>query len=242
MAVKKTTKKKRKAKKDAAPPDLREPLAPTPANLTATVAAVEKSLIGVEPPAEPHPSDLVDAMLHLTMAEGLPCSIGQECLRRFADYFVDRNEFRLTEGFEIEDLVGDLEIPNCFNRALRARDAIAEIYNDQNDVTLEFLREASVTDRKLFFQRIPVIKPAVTRFLVALMTYEEILFSDRSTMRLQQRVGLDPKSKVANEFVGTLRQLVAPHGHLPLRVNPDLPDSLSAACLVARLVPAAKGS
>ena len=240
MAVKKTTKKKRKAKKAEAPPDIRAPLEATPAHLKSTLAEVRASLEGVEPPEEARASDLVDAMLHITMAEGLPCAVGQECVRRFDGHFVDRNEFRLTEAFEVEELVADLEIPNCFNRALRARDSIAEIYNDQNEVTLEFLREASVTDRKLFFQRTPVIKPAVVHFVAALLTFEEILFSDRSTLRLQQRVGMDPKTKAVQEFFGELKQLVARFGHLPLAVAAGNSEGLSAASLVIRLAPPGK--
>ncbi|MCB9871732.1 MAG: hypothetical protein H6837_17900 [Planctomycetes bacterium] len=243
--AKKTTSKKRKPKADgeAAPPDLRAPLPATPENLTATLAAARSSLDGVDRPAEPRLGDLVDAMLHITMGEGLPCSVGQECVRRFAEHFVDRNELRLTEAYEIEDLVGDLEIPGCFARAQRAREAIAEIYNDQNDVTLEFLRELSITDRKLFFQRVPALKPVVTAFLISVITFEEVLLTDRSTLRVQQRLGID-KEPVANEFFAELRQLVQPFGHLPLSVGPAAASAadgaLCVACSVARLVPSGK--
>jgi hypothetical protein len=249
VAVKKSTKKKKaRTKKAKAPPDIRAHLAPTPANLEATIEAIKASLVALTAPPEPTPGDLVEAMLHITFGEGIACGIGQECVRRIEHEFVDLNEFRLTEGFEIERLLRDLEIPRLFERSVRARESIAEVYNDQNAVTLEFLREASVTDRNMFFQRMPVLKTPATHFIVSIMTFEEILFSDRSTLRLQQRLGLDPKDKGVNEFFGELKQLIAPFGHLPLAVGPASTDGnplidppLSAASLTMRLAPAPKG-
>ena len=246
MAVKKTTKKKKKKK--VAPPDIRSALPPTSANLTAVLAAVRSSLQTVPVPQQSTPGSLVEAMLHITMAQGICCGIGQECRRRFIEGFVDRNEFRLTEGFEIENSVADLEIPQAFQRCLRARDSIAEVYNDQNQVDLEFLREASVTDRNMFFQRMPVLKPDVVHFLQGIMTFEEIIFSDKSTLRLQQRVGLDPKASTTHEFLGQLNQMIRPYGHLPLDVGPHTGDgtsiltpALSAASELVRLGPPRKG-
>ena len=249
MAVKKSTKKKKaRPKKPAVPPDIRAAIPPTPANLKATLSAVRDALADLKPPTEPAPGDLVDAMLHITFAASMPCGVGQECLRRLEAEFVDRNEFRLTEAFEIERMLADLEIPRLFERSLRARDSIAEVYNDQNAVSLEFLREASITDRNMFLQRTPVLKPVVCHFLVAIVTFEEILFSERSTQRLQQRVGLDSKKKEVNEFLGEMRELIAPFGHLPLAVapissdgKPVLKPALSAASLIVRLAPALKG-
>ena len=246
MAVKKTTKKK-KAKK-AASPDIRAHLEPTPANLKKTLENVRASLEAVPRPGEPTRGDLVNAMLHITFADGVPCGVGQECRRRLDNEYVDRNEFRLTEAYEIEQLLSDLEIPNLFTRCARARDSIAEIYNDRNDVTLGFLREASVTDRNMFFQRVPVMKPVVTHFIVAILTFEEILFSERSTLRLQQRMGLDPKSEPVAAFFGELKQLIHPYGLLPLDVGPVAADGrphaepkLCAASHVARLAPPPRG-
>ena len=93
-----------------------------------------------------------------------------------------------------------------------------------------------------------MLKPQVVRFVVSLMTFEEILFSDRSTLRLRQRMGLDPKDTHANAFLGELKQLVIPFGHLPLRVGnptgdgkPVLEPQQSAASLVVRLAPAVRG-
>lgn len=246
MAVKKTTKKKKK--KVEAPPDIRCALPPTPANLKAILADMQASLKNVPVPPEPVPGNLVEAMLHITMAKGVSCGIGQECRRRFVEGYVDRNEFRLTEAFEITESVADLEIPQAFQRCLRARDSIAEVYNDQNKVDLEFLREASITDRNMFFQRTPVLKPDVIHFLQAIVTFEEIIFSVRSTLRLQQRVGLDPKANTTHEFLGQLNQMIRPYGHLPLDLGPDSADGtpilspeLSAASQLIRLAPVFKG-
>ena len=301
VATKKKTKAAaKKATKDATPPDLRDPLEPTPANLAAVLKAVKAALAdipepepiveepapadaGEEPasaaggadgeqqaeqaaesseqsgdappkpaPAEPETKlpqlDFVDALLHLSFCSGLPCGYGQEVLRRIEESFVDRNEFRVTEAFEVEELLRDLEIPDLFDRCLAVRDSIAQVYNDQNGVHLTFLREASISDRNMFFQRVPAVLPHVQTFLTNLLTLEEICFSEKSTVRAQQRFGLDPKNATVKKWVDELRALVKPYGHLPLTVGPhgkagrpSTKHELSPACLLARLAPPPKG-
>jgi hypothetical protein len=167
------TKKKPKTEaKASAAPDPRAALAPTAANLQLVLTELEQVLASVPPPkveavegeaaAPPLPQlDLVEAMLHIYFADGLPCGYGQEARRRIQDSFVDRNEFRVTEAFEVEDLLRDLEIPDLFDRCLAVRDSIAQVYNDQNGVNLGFLREAGISDRNTFFQRVPALQPHV---------------------------------------------------------------------------------
>ena len=192
--------------------------------------------------------DFVDALLHLSFCHGLPCGVGQEVRRRIEEGYVDRNEFRVTEAFEVEELLRDLEIPDLFDRCLAVRDSIAQIYNDQNGVHMTFLREASISDRNMFFQRVPAVLPHVQVFLTNLLTLEEICFSEKSTVRAQQRLGLDPKNATVKKWVDELRALVKPYGHLPLSVGPHGKDGkpstkheLSPACLLARLAPPPKG-
>jgi hypothetical protein len=212
---------------------------------------------GASPPAPPPPPpppvmalpqlDLVDAMLHIYFADGLPCGYGQEARRRINEGFVDRNEFRVTEAFEVEDLLRDLAIPNLFERCLAVRDSIAQVYNDQNGVNLGFLREAGISDRNTFFQRVPALQPHVVAFLSNVLTLEDLCFSEKSTLRAQQRLGLDPKDPVANKFLDQLRARLKPYGRLPLEVGPDLSSGkpnlkhpLSPACLLARLAPSGR--
>jgi hypothetical protein len=247
------TKKKPKteAKADAAP-DPRAPLSPTPANLQLVISELEKVLADLPPPTpkegEALPQlDLVEAMLHVYFAEGLPCGYGQEARRRIQESFVDRNEFRVTEAFEVEDLLRDLAIPDLFDRCLAVRDSVAQVYNDQNGVNLGFLREAGISDRNTFFQRVPAVQPHAANFLTNLLTIEDLCFSDKSTLRAQQRLGLEPKDAAAETFLDRVRALLKPYGHLPLDVGPhlsghkpNLAHVLSPACLLVRLGPPAK--
>ncbi len=201
------------------------------------------------PVEEPGPeTDLVEAMLHIYFADGLACGYGQEARRRIRESFVDRNEFRVTEAYEVEDLLRDLEIPNLFERCMWVRDSIAQIYNDQNGVQLGFLRSAAISDRNTFFQRAPALQPHVVHFLNNLLTLEEICFSDKSTLRAQQRFGLDPKDGPTGDFLNRVRVLLAPYRGMPLDVGKDLPRGkvnlthpLSPTCLLLRLGPPAKG-
>jgi hypothetical protein len=253
LATKKATTRKQASRKATrkteatrpTPPDLRAPRAPGPAAFKATLEDLRPVLAALTPPAEPHPLDLVVAMIHFTFADGAPCALGQEANRRLAAGFVDRNEFRLTEAFEIEEMLRDLEIPDLFGRCLAVRDSVAQIYNDQNAVDLSLMREAKVTDRNQFFARVPAIQPPVARFLVDLVSFEEILFSDRSTLRVHQRMGLDPKSTPVNEFIGELKSLLQPFGHVPVDVpgaaeGSQDPPPLCPACILSRLAPPAR--
>jgi hypothetical protein len=243
-----TTKKKSKTVAPDAPPDPREPLPPTAENLEAVLKQLKVVLADLPPPAadaEPRPQlDLVDALVHIYFADGLPCGYGQEARRRIAEGFVDRNEFRVTEAFEVEDMLRDLPIPSLFDRCLAVRDSVAQIYNDQNGVQLAFLREAGIADRNTFFQRVPALQPHVVTFLTNLLTIEELCFSDKSTARAQQRIGLEP---AAAKHLDELRALVKPYGYLPLDVGPhlgpkkvNLKHTLSPACLLVRLAPQGK--
>lgn len=201
-----------------------------------------------EPIARLPKLDFVDALLHIYFSTGLPCGYGQEARRRIEESFVDRNEFRVTEAFEVEDLLRDLDIPNLFDRCLAVRESIAQVYNDQNGVHMTFLREAGISDRNMFFQRVPAVQPHVVAFLTNMLTLEEICFSEKSTLRAQQRFGFDPKNSAVAKFVDEVRATVKPYGHLPLTIGPhgnggkpNVKHTLSPACVLARLAPVPKG-
>ncbi len=245
--TKSSAKAKAKPKEPAPPPDPREPITASPATFKSTLAEFEKVLATLTPPEEPELLDLVDAAVHIAFAQGLPCGYGQEVRRRIDESFVDRNEFRVTEAYEVEAMLSDLEIPNLFDRCLAVRDMISQVYADQNGITLDFMRQAAISDRNMFFQRVPGMPDEVVGFLTHLLTVEEVCFSEKSTLRAQQRLGIDPKNKAANDFFAHVRALVKPFGHLPLDVGkhgtggkPNLTHELSPACLLIRLAPPPK--
>ena len=79
---KKTAKKGSRGRTGVSTVDPRAPLAPTQGNLTATLEETTAVVGLLRPPDQPGPSDLVDSLLHLIFAEGLPCSFGQAALHR----------------------------------------------------------------------------------------------------------------------------------------------------------------
>ncbi len=247
MSAKKKSRKEDAQDEVAAVQDPRESLPQNAVSWKLVLRELELVLADIPKPAEPKAAELVEAMLHLYFADGLPCGYGQEARRRIRESFVDRNEFRVTEAYEVEDLLRDLQIPNLFDRCLWVRESVAQTYNDQNGVNLDFLRELGIGDRNNFFQRTPALRPHVATFLTNVLTIEELCFSDKSTLRAQQRFGMDPKDDEAMQFIATVRTLLQPYGHLPLEVgahladrSPNLGHVLSPACLLARLLPGSK--
>ncbi len=290
------TKKKSKAKvvEVASPPDLRDVLPPTPANLAAALKELKAVLADIpipepiavmpepeapapqvvkhdsededgggpkapEAPAEVKPAkpvepimrlpqlDYIDAMLHMYFAAGLPCGYGQEVRRRIEESYVDRNEFRVTEAFEVEEMLSDLEIPDLFDRCLAVRESVAQVYNDQNGVHLTFLRDAGISERSNFYQRVPALQHHVVVFLNHMLAIEEVCFSEKSTARAQQRLGFDPQDSAVAKFVDELRACMKPYGHVPVSIGPhgkngkpNLKHKLSPACILARLAPFVK--
>lgn len=245
--AKKTAAKKASDPAIDAPPDPRAPLPQQPASYTQCLSELATVISALPVPEAPQQIDLVEVMLHIYFADGLPCGYGQEARRRIAESYVDRNEFRVTEAYEVEDMLRDLQIPALFERCMAVREAVAQVYNDQNGVQLAFLREASIGDRNNFFQRVPALQNHVVTFLNNVLTIEELAFSDKSTLRAQQKFGLDPKDQKAVEFVAEVRRLLAPFGHVPLAVGkdlasgkPNLQHTLSPAGVLVRLLPGPK--
>ena len=245
MATKRKVAKK--ATVEAVKKDPRAPRKPSPAVFRDTVTEVRAVLEGLTPPEAPHHGDLVTAMIHYSFAQALPDGYGQEAARRIATEFVDLNEFRVTEAFEVAESFADLGVPDLFERCLAVRSAVGQVYNDQNAVSLDFLREASITERNQFLARVPGLQNSVARWLISLISFEECIFSSRSTLRVQQRLGLDPKSPAVPKFFDELREMLTPYGHLPLAVAPERTDGvvhqtpvLSVASLVCRLAPPKK--
>lgn len=233
-------------------PDPRKALPAGEASWSSALADLKAVMASLEVPAEPGHLDLFEAMLHIAFGEGLPCGIGQEAARRIRTSFVDRNEFRVTEAYEVEDLLRDLPIPNLFARCLWVRETVGHIYNDQNGLELGFLRDLGVGDRATFFQRLPSMPPSVVAWINNLLTIEELVFSDKSILRAQQRLGMEPKDGKAAKFVDEVRAMLKPFGHLPVTVGkdearnkaglarPNQQHALCPACCLVRLGPPAK--
>ncbi len=236
---------KKKGKGPEKPADPRAPLEPTQKAMEATLAELSAVVGLLTPPAEQKPCDLIEAMIHITIATGGPCGWGQAARYLIQTEFVDRNEFRLNEAFELEACLAAIPAPHMFERCDQLVQAIRQIYNEQNDVTLEFLRDAQVSDRNAFLQRAVAIKPEVAKFLQNILSFEELLFSDRSTQRVQQRLNLDCKLPYVEAFVVKARELLKPFGGLPLDVGKQIKGVhetpiLAPACLLLRLAPGGK--
>lgn len=217
--------------------DPRAPVEPKPAVLQQTLEECARILAVLDKPAEPQPGDLVAAVIHQVLGAGVPCRVPQEALRRFEAEFVDRNELRVTEAYETEEMLADLDIPDLFDRCRTVQQIVTQVYGDQNRIDLAAIRTLSITERKGMFQRLPAIPPSAVAYLNQVLTFEDVLFAPRSAARSQGKLGLE--GAAGEEFVQRARELFAPIGHLPLVVGK--PGDAAAAhvlcpsCLLSRI-------
>lgn len=226
----------------AAPVDPRASVQPTAALLEQTLAELTAILAELPVPAEPQPGDLVNAAMHRVLGEGLTCSMAEVAVQRLDAEFVDRNELRVTEAFETEEMLEPLAIPELFDRCQTLQLMVGQIYNDQNRIDLSALRTLTITERKGMFQRLPAMPPGVIAYLNQILTFEDVVFAPRSAARSQARLGLE--GAAAEEFVAKARELFQPFGHFPLAVGAPGTDPakrpLCPTCLLARIQGEAK--
>ncbi|GEM_PF-3046418 len=125
---------------------------------------------------------------------GNPPKVCLEAVKRLVEAFPDWNEFRISDPLEFVEILEDLEIDNLYNRCERVLEFINDVYQDQNGVDLEFLRQSDTEDRLTILDRYVSLGPALAHFLaLGIQGFEGVLFH-YSWARVVQRLGLVPRS------------------------------------------------
>ncbi len=125
---------------------------------------------------------------------GNPPKVCLEAVKRLVEAFPDWNEFRISDPLEFVEILEDLKLDNLYNRCERVLEFINDVYQDQNGVDLEFLRESDSEDRLTILDRYVSLGPALAHFLaLGIQGFEGVLFH-YSWARVVQRLGIVPRS------------------------------------------------
>jgi hypothetical protein len=173
------------------------------------LAPMEATITVSAAPGSPEPG-VVDHALYVVLAKDQNPKKAAEAVQRLHSEFVDWNEVRLCEAFEFADLFADLlPGPDLFARCERLKELINQIYQDQNKISLEFLREASPEERAKYLATLPALRPEEVFYVqVALTGFDQVVFHYGSA-RVVQRLGVVKRTGSPTQMVAQLEKLLA---------------------------------
>lgn len=104
-----------------------------------------------------------EAMVYGILAENLTEAAAQSASKRFADYFVDLNDLRVSRGEEIAEVLGEdspvtREIASALSRALLA------IFDQYNAVSLQALKKVGKRPAKQILERLDGVSHFVANY------------------------------------------------------------------------------
>lgn len=107
--------------------------------------------------------ELLDAVVYAVISENMGEKDSQSAIKRFADYFVDLNDLRVSRTEEIVEVLGadtsvTREIASTLTRVLRA------VFNKYNIVSLESLKKTSKRTARQVLEKIEGISPFVANY------------------------------------------------------------------------------
>ena len=142
-----------------------------------------------------------------------------EAVKRLVEAFPDWNEFRISDPLEFVEILEDLDIDNLYYRCERVLDFINDVYQDQNGVDLEFLRESDSEDRLTILDRYVSLGPALAHFLaLGIQGFEGVLFH-YSWARVVQRLGIVPRSGSPKVLISSFAKVFRGKDMVTAQVN-----------------------
>ncbi|HHI80533.1 MAG TPA: hypothetical protein ENK02_11190 [Planctomycetes bacterium] len=142
-----------------------------------------------------------------------------EAVKRLVDAFPDWNEFRISDPLEFMEILEGLEIDNLYNRCERVLEFINDVYQDQNEVDLEFLRDCDSEDRLTILDRYVSLGPALAHYLaLGIQGFEGVLFH-YSWARVVQRLGNVPRSGSPKTLVASFAKVFKGKDLVSAQVN-----------------------
>ena len=142
-------------------------------------------------PAKQMPATVVELGIFCIFAiGGNSAKVSLEATNRLTKRFPVWNEFRVSEAYEFLETLEGIELVEAYDHCEQVLEFVNEIYKDQNEVDLEFLKDMDAEDRLVALNRYRSLGPALSQYMaLALQGFEGILFN-YSWARAIQRVGI----------------------------------------------------
>lgn len=150
---------------------------------------------------------------------GNSARVSLESTKRLVTSFPEWNEFRVSEAYEFLEVLEGLKVVEPYDRCEQVLEFINEVYQDQNAVDLEFLRDMSPEDRLVALNRYRSLGPALSHYIaLGLQGFRGILFH-YSWARVVQRVGIVPRSGSPKALVASNSKVFEGLDTVTLQIN-----------------------
>jgi hypothetical protein len=153
--------------------------------------------------------EVLDHAIFAALGREVPARKKEEAVRRLHTEFVDWNEVRLAEAFELEQLFSDLvPVPDLFQRCERIKALINQVYQDQNKISLDHLREKSADERAKYLATLTPLSADQAFYVnLAVEGFDKVLFH-YSSARVVQRLGIVKRTGSPSQMATQLEQLL----------------------------------
>ncbi len=108
--------------------------------------------------------DPLDLVVFSLLLQGLPLPACLKAFRSFKSQFVDWNEVRISTAKEVQDVVRDSK--EALELAIFIKRFLHRLFNEHHHVSLDFLRELSISDIRSFFKKSPGFAEATVNLLL----------------------------------------------------------------------------
>ncbi|MAE78119.1 MAG: hypothetical protein CMJ85_14750 [Planctomycetes bacterium] len=150
---------------------------------------------------------------------GNSARVSFDAMVRLRKSFSEWNEFRVSEAYEFLEVLEDINVIEPYDHCEKVLEFVNEIYQDQNAVDLEFLRDLDAVDRLIALNRYRSLGPALSHYMaLGLQGFDGILFH-YSWSRVVQRVGIVPRAGSPKALVASLAEVFGALDTLALQIN-----------------------
>lgn len=104
-----------------------------------------------------------DALVYAIIGENMDGPSTEAAIKRFADYFIDLNDLRVSQEEEIVEVLGE-DTPETKNIASNLTKALKAVFDQYNNVSLESLKKIGKRPARQILEKMDCISPFVVNY------------------------------------------------------------------------------
>jgi len=163
----------------------------------------------------------VDAVVYAIVSENMDENLAQSAMKRFADYFVDLNDLRVSRADEIVEVLG-ADTPVSRDVALALTRALSAVFNKYNTVSLKAMKRIGKRPAKQAMEKMNGVSPFVvnycmvtslqghavplTRKMIDYLRSEELVHPGADEQEIEGFLARQISAENAYEFYALLRR------------------------------------